>query len=47
MAQVIHGDRRRKKSNTGVDGSYQTAQVGPGIEDERSAKKNGMDWIWI
>ena len=28
-AQVSHGDRRRKKSKTGEDGSYHTAQVGP------------------
>ena len=29
LAQVSHGDRRRKKSKTGEDGSYHTAQVGP------------------
>ena len=29
-AQVSHGDRRIKKSKTGEDGSYHTAQVGPG-----------------
>ena len=28
-AQVSHGDRRRKKSKTGEDGSSHTAQVGP------------------
>ena len=46
-----HGDRGKKKSKTGEDGRYHTAQVGPGSsEDERSAKKwNGLDLdlIWI
>ena len=29
-APVSHGDGRRKRSKTGEDGSYHTAQVGPG-----------------
>ena len=29
VTQVVHGDRRRKKSKTGEDGSYHTAHVGP------------------
>ena len=29
MAQVGHGDGRRKKSKTGEDGSYHTAHVSP------------------
>ena len=36
MAQVGHGETRRKKSKTGEDGSYHTAQVGPG---DRGRKK--------
>ena len=44
MAQVGHGDGRRKKSKTGEDGSYHTALVGPG---NRGRAKNGMDLIWI
>ena len=49
-AQVSHGDRRKKKSKTGEDGSYHTAQLALEAEDERSAKKwNGLDLdlIWI
>ena len=50
MAQVDHGDGRRKKSKTGEDGSYHTAQVGPG---DRGRKKSikwygfDLDLIWI
>ena len=40
MAQVSHGDRRRKKSKTGEDGSYHTAQVG--LEAEVQKKWNGL-----
>ena len=29
LAQVGHGDGRRKKSKTGEDGSYRTALVSP------------------
>ena len=43
MAQVGHGDGRRKKSKTGEDGSYHTAQVGPG---DRGGK-NELNIIWI
>ena len=43
--QFGHGDGRRKKSKTGEDGSYHTAQVGPG--DRGKSKKKGMDLIWI
>ena len=32
---VSHGDRRRKKSKTGEDGSSHTAQVGPRSRDVR------------
>ena len=32
---VSHGDRRRKKSKTGEDGSSHTAQVALEAEDER------------
>ena len=43
MAQVGHadghGDGQNKKSNTGEDGSYHTAQIGLG---DRGAK---IDWI--
>ena len=39
MAQVGHGDGRRKKSKSGEDGCYHTAQVGPGDrEEERRAR---------
>ena len=41
MAQVGHGDGRRKKSKTGEDGSYHTAQVGPGDRGRKKSK------IWI
>ena len=41
MAQVGHGDGRRKKSKTGEDDSYHTAQVGPG---DRGRKKSNK-WI--
>ena len=42
MGQFGHGDGRRKKSKTGEDGSYNTAQVGPG--DRKKAKKRiGFD----
>ena len=37
-----HGERRRKKSKTGEDGSYHTAQVGPG---DRGRKKVRKEWI--
>ena len=42
MAQVDHGDRQRKKSKTGEDGSYHIVQVGPGV---KGSKKKGMDFI--
>ena len=42
MAQVGHGDGRRKKSKTGEDGSYNTAQVGPRDRGRKKSKK-GMD----
>ena len=38
-AQVCHGDRRRKKSKTGEDGSNHTAQVGPGDGGKKKSKK--------
>ena len=38
-AQVGHGDGRKKKSKTGEDGSYQTAQIGLG------RKKEEQKWI--
>ena len=44
MTQVRHGDRLRKKSKTGEDGSLETE------EDRRPKKKrNGfdLDLIWI
>ena len=50
MAQVGHGDGQRKKSKTGEDGSYHTAQVGPGDRGrEKNKKRNGfdLDLIWI
>ena len=40
-------EMRRKKSNTGEDGSYHTAQVGPGDRGRKKSKKKGMDLIWI
>ena len=44
MAQVGHGDRQRKKSKTGEDGSYHTPQVGLGDRGRKKSKK-GMDLI--
>ena len=41
MAQVGHGDGRRKNSKTGEEGSYHTAQVGPGDRGRKKSKK----WI--
>ena len=46
MAQVGHGDRRRKKSKTADDGSYHTAQVDPGDRGRKKSKKR-LDTIWI
>ena len=39
MAQVGHGDGRRKKSKTGEDGSYHTAQIGLGDRGRKKSKK--------
>ena len=50
MAQVGHGGGRRKKSKTGEDGSYHTAQVGPGDRGRKKSKKLigfDLDLIWI
>ena len=50
MAQFGHVDGRRKKSKTGEDGSYHTAQVGPGDRGCKKSKKwSGLDLdlIWI
>ena len=38
VAQVGHGDGRRKNSKTGEDGGYHTAQVGLETEEERRAE---------
>ena len=43
-SQVGHGDRRRKKSKTGEDGNTQL-RLAPETEEERRAKKKGMDLI--
>ena len=43
MAQVGHGDRRRKKSKDGEDDSYHTAQVSPGDRGRKKSKKK--EWI--
>ena len=45
-AQFGDGDGRRKKSKTGENGSYETAQVGPEDRGRRRAK-NRFDLIWI
>ena len=37
-AQVGHGDRRKKKSKTGEDGSYHTAQIGLGDRRRKKSK---------
>ena len=37
MAQVGHGDGRRKNSKTGKDGSYHTAHVGPGNRERKKS----------
>ena len=42
-AQVGHGVGQRKKSKTGEDGSYHTAQVGPGDRGREKSKKNVID----
>ena len=50
MAQVGHGDGRRKKSKTGQDGSYHTSQIGLGNRGRKKSKKCigfDMDLIWI
>ena len=52
MAQVGHGDGRRKKSKTGEDCSYHTAQVGHGERGRKKSKiRDGfdldLDLIWI
>ena len=41
--QVGHGDRRRMKCKTGEDGSYHTAQVGPGDRGRKKSQKK--EWI--
>ena len=40
IAQVVHGDGRRKKRKNGEDGSYQTPQVGRG-DGRRKKSKTG------
>ena len=46
MAIVGHGDERRKKSKTGEDGSYHTAQVGHGDRRRiKSKKRKGFDYL--
>ena len=45
-AQVGHGEGRKKKSKTGEDGSYYTAQIGLG-DSGRKTSKNRLDLIWI
>ena len=50
MAQVGHGEGKRKKSKTGEDGSYHTAQVGPGDRGRKKSKKKiafNFNLIWI
>ena len=50
MAQFGHGDGRRKKSKTGEDSSYHTAQDGPGDRGRKMSKKRigfDLDLIWI
>ena len=42
MAQFGHGDGQSKKSKTGEDGSYQTAQVDHG-DGRRKKRKTGED----
>ena len=46
IAQVGHGDGLKKKSKTGEDGSYHTAQIVLG-DRRRTKSKNGLDLIWI
>ena len=42
MAQVGHGDGRKRRSKTGEDGSYHTAQIGLG-DRGRKKSKNELD----
>ena len=49
-AQFGHVDGRRKKSKTGEDGSYHTAQIGLGDRGRKKSKKwigFDLDLIWI
>ena len=47
MMQLPNGSgwQRRKKIKTGENGSYHTAQVGPGDRGRKKSKK-GMDFIF-
>ena len=48
--EVGHGDGRRKISKNGEDGSYHTAQVGPGDRGRKKSKTwigYNLDLIWI
>ena len=53
MIQLPNGSGwpRRKKSKTGENGSYHTAQVGPGDRGRKRSKKGmnfiDLDFIWI
>ena len=52
MMQLPNGSGwpRRKKSKTGENGSYHTAQVGPGDRGRRKSKKGmvvNLALIWI
>ena len=50
MAQVGHGDRLRRNSKTGEEGSYHTAQVGTGDRLRKKSKKwigYDLGFIWI
>ena len=48
MAQVGHGDGQKILITTGEDGSYHTAQVGPGDRGRQNSKKrNGFDFDLI
>ena len=48
MMQLPNGSGwpRRKKSKTGDNGSYLTAQVGSGHRGRKKSKK-GMDFSWL
>ena len=43
MAQVDHGDGRRKKSKTRKGGSYHTAQVGPGDGRKKEIRRARLE----